>query len=67
MDNIGLSQESEPSYSKRICEAVNCSAKATMSIDVKVGKLGKILLSVCNDCCRKFQDSESEEGDRTLS
>ena len=44
------------------CEAISCSAKATKKIEVKVGKLGKILLFLCNDCCRKFQDLKSEEG-----
>lgn len=39
-----------------ICEAVNCSSKASVQIEVKVGQLGNISLSLCNDCVNKFRD-----------
>lgn len=41
----------------KICEAVNCIAEATITIDVKVGEGGKIPLSLCSKCVNKFEDS----------
>lgn len=40
----------------KICEAVNCSSKASVQIQVKAGQLGSISLSLCNDCVSKFKD-----------
>jgi hypothetical protein len=37
-----------------ICEAVQCFAKATAKIDVKVGETGVIQLYLCNHCVGKF-------------
>ena len=39
-----------------ICEAVNCSSRALVQIEVKVGQLGTITLSLCNNCVSKFRD-----------
>jgi hypothetical protein len=39
-----------------ICEAVNCSSRALVQIEVKVGQLGTITLSLCYDCVLKFRD-----------
>jgi hypothetical protein len=36
------------------CEAVNCSSPAEVQIEVKVGQLGNISLSLCNICVNKF-------------
>lgn len=41
-----------------ICEAVGCSARATNTIEVKVGTLGIISLLLCNDCISKFQENK---------
>lgn len=41
-----------------ICEAVNCSSRASVQIEVKVGQLGSISLSLCNDCVCKFRDEQ---------
>jgi hypothetical protein len=41
---------------KNICEAVGCFAKATTTIEVKVGQEGLISLSLCEDCIKKFGD-----------
>jgi hypothetical protein len=41
-----------------ICEAVNCSSRASVQIDVKVGQLGYIPLLVCRDCVSKFRDEQ---------
>jgi hypothetical protein len=37
-----------------ICEAIQCFAKATNKIDVKVGESGVIPLYLCKHCVRKF-------------
>jgi hypothetical protein len=37
-------------------EAVNCFSAAQVQIEVKVGQAGRISLSLCNDCVRKFSD-----------
>jgi hypothetical protein len=37
-----------------ICEAIQCFAKATNTIDVKVGENGVIQLYLCKHCVRKF-------------
>lgn len=39
-----------------ICEAVNCFLQSAVQIKVKVGQLGSISLSLCNDCISKFRD-----------
>lgn len=39
-----------------ICEAVNCFLPAAIKINVDVGQLGSISLSLCNDCVAKFRD-----------
>ena len=41
---------------KNLCEAFNCFAEATRKIDVKVGHNGTIVLNLCNDCVKKFQE-----------
>jgi hypothetical protein len=41
---------------KKVCEAVNCSAHATNTIEVEAGNHRTISLSLCNDCVRKFSD-----------
>lgn len=41
---------------KRRCEAVNCSSQAEVEIEVSVGQLGNISLSLCNDCVYKFRN-----------
>jgi hypothetical protein len=40
------------------CEAVNCDSPAEIQIEVKVGQLGNISLSLCNDCVHKFRDEK---------
>ncbi|NAL77753.1 hypothetical protein DYY65_05825 [Nitrososphaera sp. AFS] len=42
----------------KICEAVNCSSKASVQIQVKIGQLGSISLSLCNYCVSKFRDEQ---------
>lgn len=37
-----------------VCEAIGCAANATTEINVTVGDLGTINLSLCNDCKLKF-------------
>lgn len=41
-----------------ICDAVNCSSRALVQIEAKVGQLGSITLSLCNDCVPKFRDTK---------
>jgi hypothetical protein len=38
-----------------ICEAVNCSAKVTTTILVKVGDRS-VALNLCNSCISKFEE-----------
>ena len=42
---------------KNICEAVGCFAKATDSIDVKVGDSRAITLFLCKKCMIRFEDN----------
>ena len=63
-DSIAAARDADEVYGT--CEVINCSAKARRRIGVKVGKLGKIFLFVCNDCQHKFQDQWSEEWDCTV-
>jgi hypothetical protein len=37
-----------------VCEAMNCFAEATIQIEVRVGQLGTITLSLCKNCVNKF-------------
>lgn len=39
-----------------LCEAINCSSKAAIQLKVKVGQLGNMSLSLCNDCVKKFAE-----------
>ena len=39
---------------KEICEAIDCSNKATDEISLNVGKFGTILLFLCKECLPKF-------------
>jgi hypothetical protein len=39
---------------KRICDAEGCLAIAEQEINVPVGQIGEISLSVCNKCKPKF-------------
>ena len=41
-----------------ICEAVNCFSPAEVQIEVKVGHLDNISVSLCNDCVCKFRDEQ---------
>ncbi len=47
-----------PGVNNGICEGVNCFSQAEVQIDVKVGQLGSISLSLCNDCAVKFRDEQ---------
>ena len=38
------------------CEAADCFAQATTTIEVKAGHQRTISLSLCDDCVRKFRD-----------
>jgi hypothetical protein len=42
---------------KGICEAYGCFERATTQINVKVGHLGIILLDLCTDCVKKFDEN----------
>jgi hypothetical protein len=46
----------ESQFSEDFCEAVNCSAKAAITILVKAGDQS-IPLSLCNSCISKFEDT----------
>jgi hypothetical protein len=40
-----------------ICEASDCSASATIEVNIPVGDLGTINLLLCENCKSKFTDS----------
>ena len=40
----------------QLCEARTCLEEATKTIAVKVGQLGSISLSLCDDCVSKFRE-----------
>jgi hypothetical protein len=42
-----------------ICEGYGCFNKANTKINVKVGQLGTILLDLCTDCVKKFDDGNT--------
>jgi hypothetical protein len=52
MNHCNIPQE----VNNGICEAVGCLTPAKVQIKVKVGHLGNISLSLCNDCVCKFSD-----------
>lgn len=72
---FGTLQSSEPGYpedrplgnhlkipqevNNSICEALKCSSPAEVKIEVKVGNLGNIPLSLCKDCVSKFRNEEA--------
>jgi len=45
-----------PQVNNSVCEAVDCCSPAEVQIKVKVGQVGSISLSLCNDCVRKFRN-----------
>jgi hypothetical protein len=46
-----------------ICEGYDCFNKATTTINVKVGQLGTILLDLCADCVKKFDETTPRKND----
>jgi hypothetical protein len=65
MMHLTLSSSLENSISQETrknvyCEAAGCFSIASNEIVVKIGKLGTITLSVCNNCIHKFSESEEE-------
>jgi len=52
MNQCNIPQE----VNNSVCEAVDCFSTAEVQIEVKVGQVGSISLSLCNDCVRKFSD-----------
>ena len=48
--------KTEPEPINDICEAVNCSAKASTTILVKAGNRS-VALNLCNSCISKFEDT----------
>ena len=46
---------------KQICEAFGCYEESTKKIEVSTGKLGKITLSLCDNCLYKFEGEKNEE------
>lgn len=71
---FGTLQSSEPGYpedrplgnrvkipqevNNSICEALHCPSPAEVQLQVKVGQLGNISLSLCNNCVGKFRDEQ---------
>lgn len=51
-ENFGECNEDDNNV--RICEAVDCFAEATNTIEVKAGNYRTISLSLCNICVSKF-------------
>lgn len=43
--------------SDETCEALNCFARATDKVVVKVGDLGAITLLLCKKCMIRFEDN----------
>jgi hypothetical protein len=43
-----------------ICEAVGCSNKATVQLEVKVGPKRNIQLFLCKYCISKFEEGDGE-------
>lgn len=40
-----------------MCEALGCSENATKQISIPVGEKGSIVLSVCQNCVKKFMNN----------
>ena len=45
----------EEETNNHICEAFGCYKKSTKKIEIYAGKLGKIPLSICENCLYKFE------------
>lgn len=56
-ENFGECNEDDNNV--RICEAVDCFAETTNTIEVKAGNHRTISLSLCNDCVRKFKEEKA--------
>jgi hypothetical protein len=41
---------------KQSCDADSCEAEATEQIEIRVGKHGSVILSLCKNCVSKFWD-----------
>jgi hypothetical protein len=51
-----IQDDLEPEPKNDICEAINCSAKASTTILVKAGNRS-VALNLCNNCISKFEDT----------
>jgi hypothetical protein len=49
-----MSESILDSEANNVCEALNCFARATNKISMKMGNKGIILLELCNDCVPRF-------------
>jgi hypothetical protein len=47
-----------PDVNNSICEANDCTARATTQLSVSVGDLGNISLSLCSNCVTRFADED---------
>jgi hypothetical protein len=56
MDDYNLTAANDIQLTLEMCEAVDCFSHATAQIEVRVGQLGTISLSLCKDCVSKFRD-----------
>lgn len=45
-----------------ICEAYGCLGAAEQKINIPVGQIGKMEVSVCSNCRPKFNDVDGYEG-----
>ena len=44
----------------KICEAYGCDNRATIQIEVQIGKLGTIRLNLCIDCVSLFEVNQDK-------
>jgi hypothetical protein len=51
----------------KICEAHGCDNRATVQIEVHVGKFGTIPLSLCMDCVSLFEVKQDKNRARELN
>ena len=56
MDDYNLAAANNTQLALEMCEALDCFSQATAQIEVRVGQLGTISLSLCKDCVSKFRD-----------
>ena len=59
--DITYNDKAKQDINSSLCEAVDCSFKATEKIDISAGKFGTISLYLCSKCIGIFQKQKKND------